>query len=88
VTSHTAPRGHTFGTVVPMSGEMNPIGVGRQLACPVRGWNVPTGQSVKLLAAPLPPVQNAPRGHLITSPSGQYDPAGHGVKWNNVRCDV
>ena len=71
VTSHTAPRGHTLGCDVPTSGEMNPMGAGRQEDCVVLGWNVPTGHSVKLAAPPEPPLQNAPRGHGSGSPSGQ-----------------
>jgi hypothetical protein len=31
---------------VPASGTMKPIGDGRQLACPVRGWKVPTGRGL------------------------------------------
>jgi hypothetical protein len=71
VISHTAPRGHGLGTEVPISGAMKPIGEGKHDICVVLGWNVPAGQSVKLVAAPLPPVQNAPLGHGIGSPSGQ-----------------
>ena len=71
MTSHTAPRGQTLGMDVPTSGEMKPTGVGRQLDCVVRGWNVPTGHNVKFAAPPLPPLQKAPRGHGRGSPSGQ-----------------
>ena len=71
VVSHTAPLGHTLGWLVPTSGVMNPIGAGRHEDCVVRGWNVPTGHSVKFAAPPEPPPQNAPLGHGSGSPSGQ-----------------